>query len=605
MRTGSNNNNLLKKNVNEDCISFYQIWQELLDPRTLDVYQYRVMNSLSLLKELKSVIEKTISGFFYTDANIQACREELLDSLNHDNILDKYYKPVLNRLRSALGKKPRTDADKKKLMQQVGYTIKIIEPTYLEYALRELKASVLSKKINEIEKYANIVASQAVFAGWSAHALSDLLRYFSQGDTFEHQWDKFERELLNTRRPMHCVFINVPFKNQSSELLDKTINSLERLSLSIKTYDEIVEEFSDIEDIQRLINAKKRYFRIEVEAKDIYSASHLAITRISEQLNFASFYNLVDAWDLQSVVIIAINMQNKYHRSFTANNLYATHDYLDSSGKIFEATRRIFANQENQIIRDKLQGAFGYTNISRASLFQEEKYMNLWVALESLARTNMYSDIISCIKETVPAAMSLRYIYRIVRNFVEDCKRCRISLDFSTCNIDMDQETKQKMVEEMIVVFKRENLFAELKDKCQVNSLLEKRTEDIRYLLTDISFAKKKIENHYKHINWQLQRLYRIRNEIAHAALREQTSLIVYIEHLYHYLSGFIAEIVICLEEKKMTTIEEALSIIKDNYDVFISMVNSSDEILVGKSVLDSGIINLIKVEEKEVLDPF
>lgn len=57
-----------------------------------------------------------------------------------------------------------------------------------------------------------------------------------------------------------------------------------------------------------------------------------------------------------------------------------------------------------------MTGAFGYANISRASLFQEEKYMNLWVALESLARTRMYPDIISNVKQTVPAAMSLIYI---------------------------------------------------------------------------------------------------------------------------------------------------------------------------------------------------
>lgn len=103
-----------------------------------------------------------------------------------------------------------------------------------------------------------------------------------------------------------------------------------------------------------------------------------------------------NAWDLKSVVIVAINMQNQYHRAFTAQMLYATHDYIDSSGRIFEDTCQIFENRDNYTIREKLQGSFGYTNISRVSLFQEEKYMNLWVALESLARTSMYSNIISC-----------------------------------------------------------------------------------------------------------------------------------------------------------------------------------------------------------------
>lgn len=598
MLSGSNNDILSKKSVNKECISFYQIWQELVDPRTLDVYQYRVMNSLSLLIEIKSVIKKTLSGLFYSDANIDACREELLYSLKQDAILSKYYKPLLNRLKATLGKKASTDSDKNRILQQIGYAIKSIEPKYLEYTLSELKDSILDNRIKDIKDYANLVASQAVFIGWSAYALSDLLRYFRQDDKFENQWYRFERELLNIKLSEHCVFINIPFKNQSSDELKRNIDTLERLGLTIKTYNEIVKEFSYIDDINRLIKAEKRYFCVKVNARDIYSASHLAITKISEQLNFASFYNLIDAWDLQSVIIVPINMQSKYHRSFTAKSLYATHDYLDSSGKVFEDTRRIFSEQENYGIRDKLQGSFGYTNISRASLFQEEKYMNLWVALESLARTNMYNDIISSIKETVPSAMSLRYIYRVVRNFVEDCKRCRIILEFSTCSIDINQETKQKMVKEMIAIFKDDKLFSELKDKCQINNLLVSRIDDIQCLLRDVSFAKSKIENHYKHIYWQIQRLYRIRNEIAHAALREQTSLIVYIEHLYHYLSSYISEIVTCLADKKLSTIEEALSLIKDNYEVFISMANSPDITFLENDVLQTGIINLISIEQ-------
>lgn len=219
---------------------------------------------------------------------------------------------------------------------------------------------------------------------------------------------------------------------------------------------------------------------------------------------------------------------------------------------------------------------------------------NLWVALESLARTDMYSDIISNVKETVPAAMCLRYIYRIVRNFIEDCGRCGIKFDFTSCSIDMQQDTKQKLVRETINVLHNPILFSELRDKCKVNSLLYHRVKNVYRLITDIAYAKYKVENHYKRVKWQIQRLYRIRNEIAHAALREQTSLIVYIEHLYDYLSTYISEIVTCLTEKNLSNIEDALCSIKDNYDVFIALAISNDKSLVENSVLVTGIINLI-----------
>ncbi len=594
MLKGSNDDILIAKNVPDICVPFYQIWQELVDSRTLDVYQYRVLTSLSALKELDSVIEKTLSGLFNSDANIEACRSETLYILNQDTVLERHCKPILNRLKASLGKKPSSDAEKNCMLHQIRHMIKMIDSTYLEFALEELKSSIIQTSIGEIEKFSNIVASQAIYNGWSSHALFDMLRYFRQEKDFNLQWDSFKKELINSTMVEHHVLINVPFPSKNVLELEKSLDALSRLGLNIKTYEQIVSEFAEILDIRTLVNSEKRYFHVIVNTKDIYTASHAAITKISEQLNLASFYNLVCAWDLQSVVIVSINSQSKYHRAFTAKELYETHDYIDSSGRIFENTRQTFTDESKKAIRDKLQGSFGYTNISRASLFQEEKYMNLWVALESLARTNMYSDIILNVKETVPAATSLRYIYRIVRNFVEDCGRCKIKFNFSTCSIDMKQETKQKMVSETIAVFHNAVLFSELQDKCKVNSLLYHRTNDIFRLVTDTSFAKSKVENHYKRVNWQIQRLYRIRNEIAHAALREQTSLIVYIEHLYDYLSSYISEIVTCLIEKKLDTIEDALCSIKDNYDVFIALADSQDKCLVQNSTLVTGIISLI-----------
>ena len=106
-------------------------------------------------------------------------------------------------------------------------------------------------------------------------------------------------------------------------------------------------------------------------------------------------------------------------------------------------------------------------------------------------------------------------------------------------------------------------------------------------------FARDKVENHYNKIMWQIQRLYRIRNEIAHAALQEKNSLIVYIEHLYDYLSVYITEIVTCLVENRQESIEEALCSIRDNYDVFLSFVREKEHTILENTVLKTGIINL------------
>lgn len=566
----------------------------MVNEKTLDIYQYRILTSLSALEELAEVLKKTLAGVFTSDANVESCREETLYILNSDNILEKNYKALVNRLRFSLGSKTKTDAEKMRLLSNVQYAINEIADNYESLTLKELKESIIAGNPKDIIAYANIVASQAVHNGWSSQALSDFLRFFRDDKTFDEQWDLFKEAILEHGQKSHDILIHIPFRNQRlGDNLD-TFSKLERLGLSTYTCEKLKTDYIMISDIDTLLSAEKRYFKIQVSAYDVYGAAHKAIRKISDLLNMASFFNLVNAWDLSSVSFVAINNVNKYHKTFNAEQLYRTYDYLDSSGKVFENTKNIFTDDTRITLREKLTGAFGYVNISRTSLFQEEKYMNLWVALESLARTRMYQDIISNVKKTVPAAMSLRYIYRIVRNYVEDCIRCRVEFDFAEHVIDMKQESKQKMVKETIEVFRNPVLYNMLLQKCEVNSLLKYRTETVYAILNDMRVLKEKVKNHHDRVEWQIQRLYRIRNEIVHSALQNETSLIVYIEHLYDYLSTYITEIVTCMSERHEGTIEETLAIIKDNYDVFIDFMEKNEFHIIEEKVVKTGVIDLI-----------
>lgn len=600
MLSGYNDEMLISSGVREEVVPFYQRWQELMNKKTLDIYQYKIMTSLTAMQEMVEVIKKTQAGLFTTDANIKACREELLFILNHDKVLMKYNRAILNRLEYTLRGESEKDAVhyRNRILHRLNYVINQIDADYLRHALNELRQTIIDRNMEDMELYINIVASQSIYNGWSAQALNELLRYFTMEEMkakeFDEQWDIFSRQLLNNRKSVFDVLIYVPFKPQQRETQTKLPEILQRSGLDIKSYDELCQIHDDLRDIRSLLNADKRYFYVQEEAYDIYTAAHLAVVDVSEQLNMASFYNLLSAWDLSSVVIIPINKSTRHHKSFTAVQIYQTYDYIDISGTIFEHTQRIFRDENRKTVREKLKGSFSYTNISRASLFQEEKYMNLWVALESLARTEMYKDIISNVKNTVPAAVCLRYVYRIVRNYVEDCSRCGVSFEFTGRNVDMHQESKQIMVRETIKIFKNPVLYTELLEKSNVNMLLRYRTESIHKLLTDSRCAVEKIKKHYDRISWQIQRLYRIRNEIAHAALREQNLLITYVEHLYDYLSTYISEIITCMIDNDLNSIEEVLSLIKDNYDVFVAYANNKENDILQDTILRTGIINLI-----------
>ena len=387
------------------------------------------------------------------------------------------------------------------------------------------------------------------------------------------------------------TLIHIPFTESTTKGI------LQNIGLVVKTYNDLILEYSYLTDIKSLLKNGKNYIQLKVEAADIYSATHISIRRLSEPLNFASFYNLIDTWDIKSINVISINNATKYHKSIRADDLYQTYDCLDNSNNIFDSTKNLFISDSKNGVKAKLQGSFAYTNISRVSLFQEEKYINLWVAIESLAKTEMYPDIISNVKEVLPAALCLRYVYRIVRNFVEDCGRCGIEFCFTDRIIDMKQESKRQLVQETIDLLRNDQGYSELLQKCDVHTMLKHRCVQIQKLVSDVSYALKKIENHYNKVKWQVQRLYRIRNEIAHSALQEQSSLIILIEHMYDYLSIFILEIVMSIENKKLETLGEVFTVIKDNYELFIELAKGKDQQthnILYDTVLKTGTIDLL-----------
>ena len=594
MLKGMNDSQLISGGILSEVVPFFQVWQELVHAKTLDIYQYNLFTSLSVLEELITVIEKTINGFLISDANIESCRMEALYIVKSDQILERFYPTIHDRLRMCLAEKPKTDPEKHRMLAQISYIYKQIKPTYEKNTLSELKSAIQTKDITKIQVYANMVASMASHKGWSQLALTEMKRFFISNKSFEDQWRQFEQAILSDAKQDFDVLIYIPFKSQRNEDEKDITQIMSELELEVLSCEQLMNEYAYLEDVEKLLNADKKYFRVKVKAFDAYSAAHTAIRTISERLNMASFYNLVSAWDLSLVNFVVINCVSGYHKPIQTKQLYKTYDYLESSGSIFLFTKSIFSDEEKRAIREKLNGSFGYANISRASLFQEEKYMNLWVALESLSRTTMYQDIISNVKQTVPAAMCIRYLYRVIRNYVEDCIRCGVDFSFEDYEVDVQQDSKRNLVNQTIELFTNDDKYERLLEKCSVNTLLHSRTETIHRLLKETAYLKAKVVNHHDRVEWQIQRLYRIRNEITHAALQNETSLIPYIEHLYDYLATYITEIVSCIYTKKKDTIEEALMHIKDNYDIFLSYADSKHDDCLKETILKTGVIELV-----------
>ena len=592
------------RHVSDLYVFFIQRWYEILETKTLDMYQYNILNSYIACDELSNVIEKTISGLLTSRQNIDDCKDEAFDLVKEDFVLEKHNRhlqtTLFRILNTKIDGKSKSDVGEEKnnsfytsltrLKYQLKNPLRILKANLLEYILLELKVAIDEENNFKIDKCIGMLVSQCIHLGWSPAGLLDLAKVFEEPEkSADEKWNLFSSKLKSLSKDAFKIFYSIRLETSEGISAAHIRETIDSMGLEMKDGRDIINEQMDNTNLCSMLSSESTYVLTNLQATDYRSATLQAINILNNRLSIATFYNVIDPWIASSPQIVAYNETKGQAHSVKLTDIFKTYDYVDSNNSVFCDTNAIFSDETKIDISNKLNSVFTYTNLSRSSIFQETKFITLWIALESVMRTGQYSDIITHIKNVLPEILSIRYIYRIVRNFTEDCMRCNfkkceeLSLDFST-------DDKKLLVKTTIAVFRDPSKYNILLSKCNKNKLLTYRCEEIHQLLNDKDLIKKKFLHYSTKIRWHIQRLYRIRNEITHSAFNEKQSLIIYIEHLYTYLSQLMSEVVFYVMHKNCESVEEAYATIPDNYKTFIDFITNGNPPIL--EILPNGVID-------------
>lgn len=102
MISNANDRKLLSDGVSDEYILFFQLWKELTYEKTMDSYQFRVMNILSVIDELSRVIQQKLGGLVKTSHNVQECRQEAIDIIKRDPVMNRRFGVIKGENVSAL-----------------------------------------------------------------------------------------------------------------------------------------------------------------------------------------------------------------------------------------------------------------------------------------------------------------------------------------------------------------------------------------------------------------------------------------------------------------------------------------------------------------------
>lgn len=594
-----NNDDLQQNKVDRKYFLLFQNWKELTNVNTLDTYQFRVMNTLSGIQELLIVIDQKLQALVKTNHNVVDSRNELREIIKRDSSLKGHYPVVYQRLLSHLNTKVDTDAELKALRHRLKYLYEMIAENYYQYTVEDLEEAIESGNKELQVSITNRLVSCCVTKGWSVKALNKVIELLYDSELGCNAWNQFKSTVLSREQRTYTIYIPIKVKILARQFkgIERQVDLVEKLSnfgIDTQNSNDLISSIQN-KKASSMFEKNQLYAVIKQVSFDSYSASLNAINKLSNATSVLSFYNYIDAWQITALKWIVVDEQSLSFQQIRADDIYGKYLGTERAQSLIDKSRKLM--QRDTSIKAKLISTFSYSNMGCAASAQEEKYINTWIALESLCRSDIHENIINNVLDVVPPALCRTYIYKIYRNFIEDCKRCDVSFNLSTGPLFNNNSSNRDKVKELIDSLKNQCIASEFGEACKCNDLLYYRYNEILKLVNDVNATFSKIEKHYNNIKLQLSRLYRIRNEIAHNAFGLDQSLSIFNEHLYDYLSGTVTEIVMCADKNQIDDIYEVFERIKDNYNEFkdiIQLKKGANAIELLEELTDTGIINLI-----------
>lgn len=615
---------LLDLHVPEKYLFFYQVWGEVTEPRTLSTYQYRLMNTLSILSELLDILSMAQQNIYAVGNELEACLGEARSIIAQDFVLKERCPKPLKVLQSALSQNPKDRNDYLTLTAQLEAFLQGMEHQYLGLLLECLEDRIAGGTDRDNRKKHLIwltkqIVSVCLSQGKEISVLKKAHHVLQkETDSPEDEWQAFVNILRagDERDFLVCIPMEPDRMIQKSNQGESRSNGRWMRfygtlgSNTVKKGTEILRGFQIEEN--KVIRSDLKYYVLEARAGDIYSAARKVMARYAERMNVLSFYNVIYPWSLDHRKLAVVSNLEAGAApkvdSVKVDQLYRLAEYREGAANLFEHTLSYLeqpADGASQEIQYRIRAAFNYANIGMGTSVQAERFINTWIALEVLCRTQMSRNIIDSILTVVPAALCLRYAYRLFRNFLEDCFRCLPMLEFPR-DVIRPTDAKERSVTRLLAVFADDDLYQRMEAQCAINGLLLYRCHELRQMCEKRDLLFDKIMEHHQNVTWQLSRLYRMRNAIAHSAQIDGENLVKYNEHLNDYLYSFVAEIIhyVSDAEHRASSVDAICIAFQNQYRVFEMLAKdykykkkkgqgTADEDRLLKSVFASGVISI------------
>jgi len=566
--------------ITKDAHKFFILrWYEIFDEYTFDSWQVRSSNLITILDEILVSCE-IVEKIHAHHPNIKSLIDEAKRAVRNDLIIKAHFPFVrhyIDDLETIYTKntKNKEDLDAKALTRSV----RVIQGNLQDYR-KYLFEDILSVIKNPPSKYKKELYSltlslgiELLAVGYSLGELRNSLNYLLSDENVDFA-DKFEGFLDQySGKHIECTLL---FHLSLPKPMD-TVDQLHGHDISFSKERPPEEGWTDEERIFYTKDKQTVIATLKVKAVDMYSAKTECEQRIEALFTALKLYQAtkIPAIKHKGTLVKREGKQAKYLETDNSRTRYIrdSKSPISNTNSFSKVLRGLNSDGSAQLL-----SSLQYHKLALSATTDEAKLVNLWIGLEALLQSGEGSNIKKVISY-IPQTNSLDYISQLTKFLPISMKDIWRSKDTS-CLRGYLSYSNQYMLhqKDILLIFLSDPDGEIVKEFCKLLSEDPLHLFRVERIYSEYFVKPKKlydvIKKHNQNIEWQLTRIYRVRNRIMHQA-GQALQLRQLIQHLHSYYITTVHALIRDIKQNPMWSIADALEHRKKLYEHYLSQLEN------------------------------
>lgn len=535
----------------EGLLFFAQSLCEMLDEHSLDSFKAPALNLHLSFLELSTLVDLFVSGRI-KKGSIQFSIDELLERLDNSTIFSSNIKNLFTTYVSSIKnilEKNEENINKEKIAGIANAAVSDIESIFWDSLLEKLKSTCKIPR-NKLEIY-NLcleLSTELNLRGFSkSYVLKSTKKFFFSErsgpntiDSIDHL-DDFLKIFDETISEWAVYFIGRKIDTDIATYLEHfQIKIIKKRPTQMRADT----KYSDF------LKKKKKKSGMEIFLIDNLTArdQHSARERAELQLNFfkevCRFHrHNIPFWFSRISFVHSKKTNEKYIISNPLRPMECgiTLKNAESESAINDTLEILRGNHFTEDSMLKFYKVLDFHHAAIISSNYENQLLDLWAALEGfLPAPDGSSDRISWYLSYILPSLTMTYNEKIFKALAFDLEHEHLPIKEYVENLCSDGNFFLKVVQIVTTDdFKEER--QELLAKIDRNPLLRNRVDRVSKDYHSTATIRKILQKHKNRLRWHIQRIYTLRNQIAHNA-----SSLPYIRNLVENLHDYLDTVILC-----------------------------------------------------------